>query len=449
MSFVCLSTPRWRTDAASAAELAPALLACVPRVVTDARGLVWADARGLDARAVAGELLELVRSRGIEDVRVSVASTAIAAEIAVIAPCPEGTRPEGARGLRSADLLVVDPGADAEFIALHSIDLLSPSPKLLPLLDGTGIATCGDLAVLDCESVEVRFGVEGVRLWQLARADDRRPIFTEVPRELPHASLDWTDYTLTDPERLVFIINALAERVTTSLEECGESAREIALVFTLANRGPSVHRVRFTRPTSSRKTWMRQLRALLDGVTLGDAVTGVLLRVDAIAAKRSPQGDLFDRGFASAGATEQTLAQLIDDHGEILLTPSRTQHALLERRTRWVAESPSTLIERGGSEVGAGRALALPHLTLQLLPHPEPITVITNGRRDHRVPVRYQDGARWHHLVDVAGPDRVSGGHWEETYAREYFRGVREDGVMVWVYRDAVGERWFLHGWWD
>jgi protein ImuB len=437
MSFVCLSTPRWRTDAASAAELAPALLACVPRVVTDARGLVWADARGMEARAVAGELLELVRSRGVTDVVVGVAETAIAAEIGVIAEC----------AARSAQRVFVD--RDAEFIAPHSIELLSPSPKLLPLLDGTGIATCGDLAVLDRESVEVRFGVEGVRLWQLARADDRRQIFTEVPRELPHASLEWTDYSLTDPERLVFIINALAVRVTTSLEERGESAREIALVFTLANREEHVLRVRFTRPTASRKTWMRQLRAQLDRLTLGDAVTGVLLRVDAIAAKRSPQGDLFDRGFASAGATEQALAQLIDDQGDILLTPERTEHALLERRTRWVAESPAALVERSGSEVGAGRAPALPHLTLQLLPHPEPITVITSERRDHRLPVRYREGSRWHSLAEVAGPDRVSGGHWEEAYAREYFRGVREDGVMVWVYRDGLSGSWFFHGWWD
>ena len=89
----------------------------------------------------------------------------------------------------------------------------------------------------------------------------------------------------------------------TSLEERGESARELALVLSLANREQSIHRVRFTRPTANRKIWMRQLRALLERVTLGDAITGVLLRVDALAAKRSPQGDLFDRGFASAGAT--------------------------------------------------------------------------------------------------------------------------------------------------
>jgi hypothetical protein len=435
MSFVCLWTPSWRTGAASAAELAPALLACVPRVTTDERGLLWADARGMDVRVVAGELLELLRARDIADMRLGIASAPIAAEVAAT---------------HSTDVItLIEPGTDANFIAPFSVDVLAPSPHLLTLLDGTGIATCRDLAVLDHEAVEVRFGIEGVRLWQLARADDRRPLFTEVPRELPHASLDWADYTLTDPERLVFIINALAEHVTTSLEERGEGAREIALVFSLANREHSTHRVRFTRPTASRKMWMRQLRALLEQITLGDAVIGVLLRVDAIAAKRSPQGDLFDRGFASSGATEQALAQLIDDQGEIVFAPERSGHVLLERRTRWVAESPAMLIERGGSEVGAGRAPSLPRLTLQLLPHPEPIVVTTRERRDHQVPVRYRDGALWHDLADVAGPSRISGGHWEGTYAREYFRGVREDGLLVWLFRDALEGTWFLHGWWD
>jgi protein ImuB len=440
MSFVCLSSPRWPTDAASVADLATTLIACVPRVTTDARGLLWADARGLKVHDVVEAIADIVRKRRETDVRIGAASTPIAAAVAAkSADC----------GLRMANLCIVEAGGDAAFLAPQPIDVLDPSPELLRLLDGTGIGTCRDLAVLDHDAVEVRFGIEGVHLWRLARADDQRPIFTEVSRTFPHASLDWVDYTLTDPERLIFIINALATRVSESLAELGESARELALVFSLANQKQSTHRVRFTRPTSSRKTWMHQIRTLLERVTLGDAVVGVLLRVESVAAKRSPQGDLFDRGFASAGATEEALAQLVDDQGEILIAPERSGHVLLDRRTRWVAESPATLVEHSGAEVGAGREPSLPHLTLQLLPDPRPIAVVTSERRDHHVPVRYQDESLWHDLADVAGPDRVSGGHWEESYAREYFRGVREDGVLVWLFRDAVEGRWYFHGWWD
>ncbi len=83
-----------------------------------------------------------------------------------------------------------------------------------------------------------------------------------------------------------------------------------------------------------------------------------------------------------------------------------------------------------------------------MLPKPKPIEVETERRRDHDAPVRCHDGA-WKRLVDVAGPDRLSGGQWDRSYAREYFRVVTEDGLLLWIFRDAVQGRWYLHGWWD
>jgi DNA-binding MurR/RpiR family transcriptional regulator len=49
----------------------------------------------------------------------------------------------------------------------------------------------------------------------------------------------------------------------------------------------------------------------------------------------------------------------------------------------------------------------------------------------------------------AAGPDRISGGQWDEPFAREYFRCVRNDGVLLWLFRDAREDAWYLHGWWD
>jgi hypothetical protein len=60
------------------------------------------------------------------------------------------------------------------------------------------------------------------------------------------------------------------------------------------------------------------------------------------------------------------------------------------------------------------------------------------------------DQNEWHELVDVAGPDRVCGGEWKAPYARDYFRCVRDDGTMVWLFRgESQGTDWFLQGWWD
>jgi len=97
-------------------------------------------------------------------------------------------------------------------------------------------------------------------------------------------------------------------------------------------------------------------------------------------------------------------------------------------------------------------------MTLQLLREPLEIRVETVLRRDHELPVRYRDAGGWHQVVSVAGPDRVSGGVWEGAYAREYFRAVTADGMLVWLFRDARrgrggggggGGGWHLHGWWD
>jgi len=76
------------------------------------------------------------------------------------------------------------------------------------------------------------------------------------------------------------------------------------------------------------------------------------------------------------------------------------------------------------------------------------VAVTTKRRRDHQLPVQYRD-KQWMGITSAAGPDRVSGGQWSEPYAREYFRCVTDDGMMVWLYRDARSDEWYLHGWWD
>src|SRR4029453_14719705 len=81
--FVCLWSPVWRTVADSLAELSPALLTVAPRVVTEGRrgGLVWVDARGLDAEHIARSGAEVVRGLGLSNVRVGIGRVPIVAEI--------------------------------------------------------------------------------------------------------------------------------------------------------------------------------------------------------------------------------------------------------------------------------------------------------------------------------------------------------------------------------
>jgi protein ImuB len=407
------------------------LLAHAPRVAVGERGLVWGDARGLIGSQLAAEMLRVAGDYGFDNTHAGVAVTPVAAEVAA-------TQSE-------TPLVVVKPGQDREFIAPYKVAVLSPPEHLAALLQGLGIETCGAFAALDAEAIEVRLGIDGVRFWLRARADSERWLFRVPLRALPSASIEWVEYGLKDPERLLFIINSLAGTVCASLAERGERAREMSLVFLLGNRTQRTHTIRSSRPSAEQRRWMRLVREALDTLTLPDAVMGVTLRVDSVTGNHGAQGDLFDRGFASAPMVEDAIIQLTDDQGDVVVAPENSEHPLVEQRTTWK--------NRGAQSRSSSRTpkTSPPALTLQLLPSPKVVTVSTEPRRDHDVPVRYLDGNEWHDIVEVAGPDRVSGGQWQTQYAREYFRCVREDGMMVWLFHGSQQQTadWFLHGWWD
>ena len=438
MSYVCLWSPSWPTGADFPAELVAAFLQHSPRISVGDGGRVWADARGLTLGQLAEQLLIVSHEHGYDDVHAGAALTPIAAEVAAM----QSTSP----------LVIVKPGNDRTFIAPYPLAVLEPQEPVADLLDGLGILTCGALAALDAEAIEVRLGYEGVRLWQRARADDDRWIFRAPIRALPSASLEWVEYGLKDPERLLFVINSLVGAICTSLIERGERAKEIALVFSLGNRTQRTHLVRSSRPSSEQKRWMRLIREALDTLTLPDAVTGVALRVESVTGNDGAQGDLFDRGFASAHIVEDAIIELTDDLGDVVVVPQNSAHPLVEEQTNWIPTMGGGRSAMGVGPAAGGerRAAEHPSLTLQLLPTPKVVTVTTESRRDHEVPTRYLDENEWHDIIEAAGPDRVSGGQWSASYAREYFRCVREDGTMVWLFRGASqSSDWFLHGWWD
>jgi hypothetical protein len=402
--------------------------------------VLWADARGLDGEAIARRLLAGLAELEIAGGRAAIAATPIAAEVA-------------ARGDRGDRLVVIPPGEDRAFLAPLDVGVLHPPPPphLYPLLAGVGVECCGDLAALDPEAVEVRFGGEGVRLWRLARADDSRPIFGSRLRELPSAELEWVDYELDRQEHVVFIVHSLLGSVCDALAARGEGAHALALEFTLASRDTITHPVRCSTPTACRRTWLRVVRATLERVTFEAPVTRIALRVEAATPLADRQGDLFDFGIATARVTEAALAHLLDKQADALAVAERSRHPLPERRIAWLGTRHSALGTRPfvGASHGPPVRGRVPSLTLQLLETPRPVEVRLEPRRDAEVPTRYRDGPTIHPLVECLGPDRLSGGYGEERYERECFQGIHADGTVVLLYRDLAENQWYVGGWWD
>lgn len=435
MTCVCLSSFGTPTGAdARHAELAALLLAYAPRVRAEGpHSLIWADARGLHARSLAEALLSVLRTQGCSAPRAGVAHAPV---VAMVASC---------FGDPAAAIIEVPPGEECRYLAPFPLTVLNPAPDLASLLDGVGIERCGALADLAREDVEVRLGPEAVALWRLARADDRRLLFGPAPRALPHAALEWTDYELRDTERLLFVINRLAGSVTGALHELGQGAQAFTLTFMLARGGMVEHPFHPSRATADQRSWIRLIRHALERERLPDLVSGIALRVDAVLPSESVQGDLLDRGFATARDAEAAMARVLDQ-GATLVTPTTTRHPLLRRRTRWREQESALVWAR--PQLGPGEIE--PELLLHLLSEPEPVEVETVDRRGFAAPVRYRDREGWHEMVTASGPDCVSGGRWEgeEAYAWELYCCVREDGEMVQLGRDARSSRWMLHGTW-
>jgi protein ImuB len=421
----------WSPDWGGALEgVAECLIQEAPRLALGSE-VIWADARGLDAGAL-GLRLRRAAERITAEVRAGVAQAAIVAEVAARTSTPE----------QSIQLAPTDERA---YLAPLSLTVLQIDESLRVLLHGVGVETCGELAALEREAIEVRFGPEVLRLWQWSRGTDERRLFTVVPAEPVRASIDFIDYVITDPERLIFSANAMFGGICEGLQSQGQHARRVKLTLSLANGELWERVLRPARPTASRTVWLRLARALLERITVSDAVTGIALVVDGIELATSIQGDLFDAGFATASAVDAAIARLVEAQGDVIAEIDESQHPQAEQRSTWKHNGGELATRR----VEESRSNAPSGLTLQLLPDPREVLVETIRRRDHNVPVRYRDG-QWKQLVTAAGPDRISGGHWEtQPYAREYYRAVTVDGLLVWLYRDAKTDQWYLHGWWD
>jgi hypothetical protein len=431
------------------------LLRAAPRVSVSASH-VWLDVRGLDVAAVHGALRgRLAAAGGVA--HYGAASRPIVAEVA-------------ARLAAAGERMEVAPGREREFLAGVPLSVLGVPDPLLGWLADVGIDRCGELASVSREAVEVRFGAEAVTWWQWSRGNDERRLFLPVPPERPQASIDFVDYVVTDPERLIFTTNALLGGLCERMVESGAHARRLRLRLPLANGSIWERTLKTARPTADRAAWLRLARALLERLTVPDSVVGVGVEVEATEAAGAVQGDLFDVGFATASAVEGALARVIEDQGPVALVPVTSGHPLAEVRGEYrplavrealggarsaaAAPQPPATAPQPSSTAPEPSLTAMPAtdepvgLTLQLLDEPRQVVVETARRRDHQVPVRYRDG-KWHAIVNAAGPDRVSGGQWDASYAREYFRAVTSEGTLVWLFRDAGRERWYLHGWWD
>jgi hypothetical protein len=447
--------------ARAALEVTTALLAASPRVSwkkTRERGSSgawermrnegawWVDAAGLgDERILAQRLLRITKKLDFGPVRVGVADSAIAAYAATF------HAPTLPRSRAPAFTRVVPSGRDAAFLAPYPTFLLGLDEELAETLGALGLTTVGQLASLDPDEVESRFGPPGLAAHRLARGDDPRGPSTPRDDTLPSAECDLGGSVAT-AEPLLFVLKGALASLGGALRAKGLAAREVTITLVLDDGSSAERAVRPARPTSHEDALFDHCRAALESWPLPEPVVAIRLAATLTAPAAGEQGNLLAPRWADPAALEAAFDRIRgrEGAGAVTIPESRDAH-LPEDAGSWgdrgIEGSRNRKTTARISLRSPGPPIPRsPAAALRRLEMPAPVRVRL-GRAGLEA---FRRGEVWHDVTAWSGPERLVPRWWREDAhhgARDYFTARTADGTLWLLFRRA--KLWNLAGWWD
>ncbi len=199
-------------------------------------------------------------------------------------------------------LLVVAPGAEAEFLAPLPIRALwGVGPKAEAALAAADIRTIGDLARADSVRLERLFGSRGRLLQETARGRDDRPV--EPVRERKSIGAETTfARDLADGPELRAEMGRIADDVARRLHERHTRSRTVVLKLRYANFRTITRRTTRTDATSEAADILGAATSLFEKVAApGDRFRLLGIQCSQLVAGEDPQLPLWHDSAASAG----------------------------------------------------------------------------------------------------------------------------------------------------
>jgi protein ImuB len=444
--------------ARAAFEVVTALLAASPRVswaggglhtAAPARlrttGLWWADAAGLgDEAKLAQKLVAIASGLGYGPARAGIADSAIAAYAATFG-----------RAGTAARFRIVPPGADVEFLAPFPVALLDRDDDLTETLHSLGLVTLGQLAALEVDEVEARFGPEGLAAHRLARGIDERGPTTPRDDALPAVEVELGGPVAT-AEPLLFVLKGALASLGEALRTRGLAAREITLSLRLDNGGTAQRAVRPARPTSHPDALFDHCRMALETWQLPEPATGLALFAAATVPAAGEQGDLLAPRWADPAALAAAFDRIRGSEGsDAVAVPEARDAHLPGDAGVWVSAGAGAGAQRPGRAgtptLGGAQA---PPAALRLLPTSVPVHV----RLGRAGLAAFKHEGTWHDVIEWCGPERLAPRWWERDAAgppaqapeaRDYYTAKTAEGTLWLLRRGATSRQWRLEGWWD
>ena len=369
-----------------------------------------------------------------------------------------------AQGMEARAAIADTPGAAHAMVRFGMAMGRHPTP-ILPTLSPLPIealrlpaATCDGLRLMGFDNIGQlaatprgplvrRFGALVATRLDQALGDVFEPIVPVIPPDLIQARLTFVEPLLTEAA-FVTVIASLTATVCTALENAGQGARRLDLLFERVDGSVQAIRIGTARPSRDTRHLARMLDERLERVDPGLGVEAMRLIVTH--ADAAPQTQTAAR-IGETDSRETDMAALVD----------RLSNRLGAERVYRNEPVESDVPERSVRRVPAlqhGKKTTWPAdlpRPIRLLDPPQPIEAMAL-LPDHP-PVAFTWRRVRHRVRHADGPERIAGEWWkrngEMRSVRDYFRVEDEEGRRFWLFRRGDGEdpatgdhRWFLHG---
>lgn len=356
------------------------------------------------------------------------------------------------------DSTIVPPGRTREALAPLSIAALRLPAQAEAILWELGITRIEQLARLPAASLSSRLGPEV--LTRLAQATGELAEIVVPCRSVPNFEAAVPlEPPVAEAAVIERLLGQLLEQVTTQLgpdlgiEELSvwlrhESGRRRELVLCLSR--PSAHLPHLVELT----------RLRLERTSLAEPVSGVMVRVTGYGRLECRQRELFELG--PDGERERELMALVDrlanrlgreavSRARPVADPAperayRHEPAVDTIKPRPAARSRSQRLQPDPtSQEPVGQAGPFFRRPIRLFQRPAPLTVLAAFPEGPPRELRW--GSSIERVARAWGPERIETGWWRgAAMGRDYYRARTESGRRLWIFRDRVSRRWYLHG---
>ncbi|MCQ8242539.1 Y-family DNA polymerase [Rhizosaccharibacter radicis] len=424
-------------DAAALDRLAAWCLRVTPMTAPDPPDGVWLDTTGC-AHLHGGEptmlsaLLEQLDEQGYV-ARAALADT-------------PGTAHAVAR-FSGASSTVVNPGAQADALAMLPVSALRLDPEHGITLRRLGLDLIGQLVTAPRGPLARRFGPALLRRLDQALGRVPEPIQPVLPPEVIQVRRSFVE-PIGTAESIVSVIALLVAEACELLEQRGDGARRLDLLFERVDGTVQAVRIGTARPSRDARHLARLLDERVEEVDPGlgiEAMRLVLPLVEPLALTQHGGGLL-------PGEQEEADLSVLVDRLTNRLGPGKVYRMQM---------LPSDVPERAQRPVPMHEPLPpAPPATgwprpIRLLERPEPVDALAL-MPDH--PPQCFTWRRVRHRITRAdGPERITGEWWrrdgELAAVRDYWIVENEAGRRFWLFRQGDGVDpatgslgWFLHG---